>query len=293
MTLLQERRRMGFVLLTPSIVILFVLILGPLTYTFLLSFQELNISNPAKGQEFVGLQHFRDIIAEPLWWTSLAHTVYFVAADLLIGIPMGLTAALMLNRRVVAKGVVFAVVLFPYVLAPVVNSLIWKLIYDPNYGSLNGLLFQFGIIDEYVQWLANPRLSMVMLIVANLWQGTPFAIVLFLAGLKTIPLEEYEAASIDGATTVQQFRFITIPHLKPIIYMNVVMKTILTFKIFDLIYTLTGGGPAGSTEVVSMLIYKESFEHVKFGRASAMSFSLLLIVTLLVIAYSRMFREAE
>ena len=172
-------------------------------------------------------------------------------------------------------------------------SLIWKLIYDPNYGLLNGLLTQLGIIKDYVAWLSSPKLAMVMLIIANLWQGTPFSIVLFLAGLKSIPKEEYEAAAIDGASSLVSFLYITIPHLMPIIYMNVVMKTIATFKVFDIIYSLTCGGPGGSTTVVGMLIYKESFEYMKFGQGAAMSFLLLIIVLCFVIIYSRMFKEEE
>jgi ABC-type sugar transport system permease subunit len=144
-----------------------------------------------------------------------------------------------------------------------------------------------------VPWLSKPSLAIIMLIIANLWQGTPFAIVLFLAGLKSIPREEYEAAAIDGASKSASFKYITIPHLWPIIYMNVVMKTILTFKLFDIIYSLTGGGPGGSTTVVSMLIYRETFEYMKFGQGAAMSFLLLILVLLLVVIYSRMFKEEE
>jgi len=218
-------------------------------------------------------------------------TFCFVAADLVIGIPLGLGIALLLDKERKLRGVIFAVILFPYVLAPIVNSLIWKLIYEPNYGLLNGLLFQLGIIDKYIPWLSRPMLAIGMLIVANLWQGTPFAIVLFLAGIKSIPREEYEAASMDGASAIASFRFITLPHLLPIVYMNIVMKTILTFKLFDLVYALTGGGPGGSTTVVGILIYQESFEEMKFGTASAISYILLLLVLGLVFFYSRVFRE--
>ncbi len=284
-------RRLGYLLLTPTILILATIVVYPLVYSFLLSFHNLNIDNPARGTTFTGLANYFEVFASQDWWQALIRTFYFVAADLLIGIPLGMAIALLLNRDLRLRGIIFAVILFPYVLAPIVNSLIWKLIYDPNYGLLNGLLLRLGLIKEYIPWLSNPTLSIVMLIIANLWQGTPFSVVLFLTGPKSIPQEEYEAAAIDGASRTASFLYITLPHLLPIVYMNVVMKTILTFKLFDIIYSLTGGGPAGSTEVVNMLIYKESFEYMKFGVAAAMSYILLILVLGLVVVYSRLFRE--
>jgi ABC-type sugar transport system permease subunit len=293
LSLTAKDRRLGLMLLLPTIIILCAVIVYPMGHSLWLSFQNLNISNPARGRQYVGFQNYLEVLRSDDWWLSLLRILYFVAADLLVGISLGLGIALLLNKERKGKGVILAIIVFPYVLAPIVNSLIWKLIYDPNYGFLNGLLMQLGIIKDYVPWLAKPTLAIVMLIIANLWQGTPFSIVLFLAGLKSIPREEYEAAAIDGASKSASFKYITIPHLWPIIYMNVVMKTILTFKLFDIIYSLTGGGPGGSTTVVSMLIYRETFEYMKFGQGAAMSFLLLILVLLLVVIYSRMFKEEE
>ncbi len=292
-SLAAQDRRLGIALLMPAIIILCAVIVYPMVHSFWLSTQNLNVSNPARGREYVGVQNYLEVLRSSEWWLSLMRTLYFVAADLLIGIPLGLAIATLLNKERRGKGLILAIILFPYVLAPIVNSLIWKLIYDPNYGFLNGLLTQVGILKDYVPWLSKPSLAAIMLIIANLWQGTPFAIVLFLAGLKSIPKEEYEAAAIDGASKLASFKYITIPHLKPIIYMNIVMKTILTFKLFDIVYSLTGGGPGGSTTVVSMLIYRESFEYMKFGQGAAMSYLLLLLVLTLVVVYSRMFKEEE
>jgi ABC-type sugar transport system permease subunit len=292
-TLAAQDKRLGIILLLPAIIILCAVIVYPMAHSLWLSTQNLNVSNPARGREYVGFQNYLEVLHSSDWWLSLLRTLYFVGADLLIGIPLGLSIALLLNKERKGKGIILAIILFPYVLAPIVNSLIWKLIYDPNYGFLNGFLTQLGIIKDYIPWLARPTLALVMLIIANLWQGTPFAIVLFLAGLKSIPKEEYEAAAIDGASRITSFQYITIPHLKPIIYMNVVMKTILTFKLFDIVYSLTGGGPGGSTTVVSMLIYRESFEYMKFGQGAAMSYLLLFFVLILVIVYSRMFKGEE
>ncbi len=253
----------------------------------------MNITIPWKGKVFVGFNNYIDVITDITWWKAILRTLYFVIADITVGITLGLGVALLLNRKLILKPIIFAIVLFPYVLPPIVNALMWKLIYDPDYGFLNGILYQLGLIKDYIPWLSKTSLAIVMLIIANLWQGTPFAIILFLAGLKSIPLELYEAAKIDGSSSWQSFVYITLPLLKPIIYILVVMKTILTFKIFDLIYALTGGGPANTTQVVSMKIYNESFLFFKFGRASAMSYILLGVVMCFVILYMKLFEEKK
>ena len=289
LSLKEKDKRLGYILIAPTIVILALVVVYPLLYALYISFFNLNVAIPWKGKVFVGLENYINVIEDPSWWWAVLRTLYFVIADITVGMTLGLGVALLLNRKFPLKSVVFAIILFPYVLPPIVNALMWKLTYDSDYGFLNGLLYQFGIIKEYIPWLSEPKSAIVMLIIANLWQGTPFAVVLFLAGLKSIPLELYEAAKIDGSSRWQSFVYITLPLLKPIIYVLVVMKTILTFKIFDLVYALTGGGPANATQVVSMKIYNESFSFLKFGRASAMAYVLLGIVTCFAIFYQKLF----
>lgn len=292
-TLKARDKRLGYILIAPTLIILFLVVLYPLLYSFYISFHDLNVAISWKGKIFVGFSNYINVIQDSSWWKAILRTSYFVIADILVGIILGLMIALLLNKKLIIKSLIFAIILFPYVLPPIVNALMWKLIYDSNYGLLNGMLYQFGFITDYIAWLSKTNLAIFMLIIANLWQGTPFAVILFLSGLKSIPLELYEAARIDGSSSWQSFKYITLPLLKPIIYILVVMKTILTFKIFDLIYALTGGGPANTTQVVSMKIYNESFNFLKFGRASAMSYILLGVVACFVIIYMKLFEEKE
>lgn len=292
-TLKAKDRRLGYILIAPTLIILFLVVIYPLLYSFYISFHNMNVAIPWKGKIFVGFANYINVIQDISWWKAILRTLYFVIADILVGVILGLIIALLLNKKLIIKSLIFAIVLFPYVLPPIVNALMWKLIYDSNYGLLNGMLYQFGFINDYIAWLSKANLAIIMLIIANLWQGTPFAVILFLSGLKSIPLELYEAARIDGSSSWQSFKYITLPLLKPIIYILVVMKTILTFKIFDLIYALTGGGPANTTQVVSMKIYNESFNFLKFGRASAMSYILLGVVTCFVIIYMKLFEEKK
>ncbi len=291
LTLEEKDKRLGYILIIPTFLILGIVVVYPLLYALYISFFNLNISIPWKGKIFVGFSNYLYVIKDPTWWAAVLRTLYFVIADITVGITLGLGVALLLNRELPLKSIIFAIILFPYVLPPIVNALMWKLTYDSDYGFLNGILYQLGLIKDYIPWLSNTKTAIIMLIIANLWQGTPFAIILFLAGLKSIPLELYEASKIDGASAWSAFLYITLPLLRPIIYVLVVMKTILTFRIFDLIYALTGGGPANSTQVVSMKIYNESFDFLKFGRASAMAYILLIIVVLFSLFYQRIFEN--
>ncbi len=291
LSLKEKDKRLGYILIAPTIVILVLIVIYPLLYALYISFFHMNVAIPWKGKVFVGLENYINVIEDSTWWHAILRTLYFVIADITIGMTLGLGVALLLNRKFPLKPVIFAIILFPYVLPPIVNALMWRLIYDSNYGFLNGILYQIGFIKGYIPWLSQPKSAIIMLIIANLWQGTPFAIILFLAGLKSIPLELYEAAKIDGSSKWQSFVYITLPLLKPIIYVLVVMKTILTFKIFDLVYALTGGGPSNSTQVVSMKIYNVSFGFLKFGRASAMAYILLGIVACFAIFYQKLFEE--
>ncbi len=253
----------------------------------------MNINRPARGVEFVGVEHYRDTIKNREFWASLGRTAYFVLFDICVGMSLGLGIALLLHKRFHFRGVVRALVILPYVLPPTVNGLIWKWMYNPDYGFLNGILFKLGIISGYKAWLSSPLLALHMLILANLWQGTPFAIMLYLAGLQTIPKELMDAAKVDGATGWQTLTKIILPLLVPISLVMMVLKTIATFKIFDLVYILTGGGPANSTQVISYYIYRESFDFLNIGYGAAISYTLTLVILVLVYVYFKLLKTED
>ncbi|HCZ06056.1 MAG TPA: ABC transporter permease [Thermotogae bacterium] len=288
----KKKRRLGYLLILPALLIIFFVLLFPLVYALYLSFFDVFVGRTLK-LTFVGLRNYLEIMVDSGWWRSFLNTLYFVLADIFIGIPLGFVSALALNRRLRLQGLVLAIVLLPYVLPPIVHALIWKWAFNPDYGFINQTLINLGVIKSSVYWLTNPKLALPSLIVANLWQGTAFATIVYLGGMKSIPSELYEAAKIDGATTFKSVRYITIPLLKPFTSLLLVMKTILTFKLFELVYAVTGGGPAGTTKVVSYEIYKNAFEAFKFGKATAMSYTLLGIVAVIVLIYQRLFKAEE
>ncbi|MEJ5228513.1 MAG: sugar ABC transporter permease [Pseudothermotoga sp.] len=283
----RRKRRLGYLIILPALLILAVVLLFPLLYSFYLSLFSVRFFRGKIDFSFVGLSNYLSVLNDGTWWRSFLNTCYFVIVDVTVGIFLGFVGALILNRRLPLKSLWISLVLLPYVLPPIVHALIWKWAFNADYGFINQTLIMLGIIDKNIYWLTDPKWALPSLLIANLWQGTAFATIIYLGGMKSIPDELYEAAKIDGAKPVQSVWYITVPLLKPFTQLLLVMKTILTFKLFELVYAVTGGGPAGLTRVVSYEIYKTAFEAYKFGRASAMSYILLGIVSLLVIFYRK------
>jgi len=286
----KKKRRLGYLFILPSLIIIFFVLLFPLLFALYMSFFDVVFAGRSMKFYFAGFENYLKVLRDQSWWRSFMNTIYFVLADIFIGIPLGFISALALNRKLPLRSLIIGIVMLPYILPPIVHALIWKWIYNADYGFLNATLLNLGITKETILWLVNPKLALISLIIANLWQGTAFATIIYLGGLKSIPGEIFEAAQIDGATKWHITKDIVIPLLKPFTYLLLIMKTILTFKIFDLVYAVTGGGPAGSTKVVSLEIYYTAFNAFKFGKASAMSYILLGIVAIIVAFYQKFFR---
>jgi len=287
----MQKKQIGILLCLPSFIIIFFVLGYPLGYSIYISFLKMNIASSLRGPEFVGLTNYVKALYDIKLWAAIGRTAYITVWDVLVGTSLGLLMALLLNTMLKGRGILRAIVLFPFILPPVVNGLIWKWVYNPNYGFLNGFLYQIGIIRNYQSWLSQPWTALHMIILANLWQGTAFAYILYLGGLQSIPLQLYDAAKIDGASRYQTLTRITLPLLLPITLVIVVLKTILTFKLFDLIYVLTGGGPANSTQVITYYIYKKSFDFLEFGGAAALSYILTILLLVFVYVYYKLLQK--
>jgi len=262
----------------------------PLVYSLVIMFMDLNVTRPWIGPQFVGLANFAEMGQNPQFWAALGRTVYFAATSVLIGAPVALAFALLLNQPFPLRPLARALMMIPWAIPHVVNGVIWARIYDANYGMLNGALHQLGLIDGYVAWLNNPDYALFLVVMAEVWISTPGLTLLFLAGLQTIPPELYEAAECDGADRWQSFRYVTLPLLKPMGLVVLVLKTISAFGIFDIVYVLTGGGPANSTQVLGYYIYLESFKFLHPGYGAALSYVVAAIILLLVVFYARLIK---
>lgn len=272
-------------MLAPTIAILLALTIYPLIYCIKISLQtESGNWTP---------QNFTRLISDQFFLSALAHTLVYAIIALTIEFLLGLGLAVLLNEQMRARSMFRALLLLPMMLPPIVVGVVWRLMLNSNFGAVNGTLKIVGLNTETLTWTASPKLAMTSVILADVWQWTPFMFLILLAGLQAIPQEPYEAALIDGSSAWQTFRHVTLPLLKPAILIALLLRTMDLLRVFDQIFILTEGGPGFATETVSLYIYRTAFRFSNFGYAAAMSFALLLITNVISVAYIRLLQTRE
>jgi multiple sugar transport system permease protein len=273
--------------LLPSLLFVGIFSVYPIFDSFRLSFYRMILTLPWLGQKFVGWENYRDLSADPVALDSLRTSLIFVAVTTPIEVLLGLAMALVLNESFRGRGWLRAIVLVPWAVPTVVSSQMWRFIFNDRYGLFNFLLF-----GDATQWywapLAEPHLALSSIMIADIWKTSSFAALIILAGLQGIPQELYEAASIDGATTWQKFRQITLPLVKPALLLALVFRTIDALKVFDLVFVMTQGGPADTTNVLQFYGYKKSFAEGMIGYGSAIAVVVFLISLILSTLYIRL-----
>jgi multiple sugar transport system permease protein len=272
-------KTLAFVLLAPTIAVLLALTIYPLIYSIKISLQ-------GEAGNWT-LQNFTRLIADRFFLSALAHTLVYAAIALTLEFLLGLALALLLNSQMRGRAVFRSLLLVPMMLPAVVVGVVWRLMLNSNFGAINGTLKGFGINTDALTWTASPKLAMASVIVADIWQWTPFMFLILLAGLQAIPQEPYEAALIDGSSAWQTFRHVTLPLLRPAILIALLLRTMDLLRVFDQIFILTEGGPGFATETVSLYIYRTAFRFSNFGYATAMSFVLLTITNVISVGYIR------
>jgi len=266
----------------PAVVLLGFVTVYPLLSVLYLSLQRrLLIFDITK---FIGLDNYRFLLNDERFWSALGNTVYFTAASVTLELLFGLAVALLLNRNFPFRGLVTAAVLVPWAIPTVVSARMWEWIYNTDFGVLNYLL---GV---KINWLGSPFWAMNAAIVMDVWKTAPFVVILLLAGLKVIPRELYQAARIDGAGVWQLFTRITLPLLMPVIVVALIFRTLDAFRVFDAVYVLTGGGPANTTETLSIYAYKVLFQTLQFGYGSTLSVVMFLCTGAITVLYIRFLR---
>jgi multiple sugar transport system permease protein len=236
---------------------------------------------------FVGLSHYTDVAQQPRFWMSLWNTSVFTIISVAIELVLGLAIALLINRQFRGRGIVRASVLVPWAIPTVVSALMWKFMFDGQNGIMAKFFHSIGLIPDMGTLLTSKFWSMFAVVFADVWKTTPFMTLLLLAGLQTISDSLYEAARVDGASRIQQFIKITLPLLTPTILVTLLFRTLDAFKIFDLVYVLTGGGPANATEAISIYTYKTMFAQMNFGEGSALSVIGFICIAIISIFYIR------
>ncbi|MBX3062320.1 MAG: ABC transporter permease subunit [Anaerolineae bacterium] len=275
----------------PIVVIMAGLILWPFINAILLSLTTRNAIT--RTEQYVGLANYARLLEDTDFLVTVKNTFVFTFVSVGIKFVVGMIIALLLNSKLPFRGVLTGLMLLPWIVPEVVTALTWRSIYDPIFGGLNPILMQLGVINRPVAWLAEPGLALASVIAVNVWKGIPFYTILLLAGLKAIDKEHYEAAEVDGADSVQRFRYITLPGLRYVIVVTTLLSFITTFNTFGLVYLMTGGGPGGATRLFSILAYEKAILGLRFGPGVATAFSMAPIMALLIFVLARFMRPDE
>jgi multiple sugar transport system permease protein len=281
--------KVALMFVLPMVVIMAGLIFWPFINAILLSLTTRNIVT--RTDQFVGLRNYQLLWKDADFRGAVSNTILFTVASVACKSVIGMTIALLLNSRLPFRNVLTGLMLLPWIVPEVVTAMAWRSIYDPIFGGLNPILLQLGLIDHPRGWLSEPLLAMPSVISVNIWKGIPFYTILLLAGLKAIDRELYEAAEVDGADSIARFRHITIPGLKYVILVTVLLSTISTFNTFGLVYLMTGGGPGGATRLYSILAYERAIVGLRFGPGAAVAFSMAPVLAIFILLLARFMRH--
>jgi multiple sugar transport system permease protein len=279
-----------YVLVAPALLVMCGVLVYPLVSVFRESLYRVE---PALSPDwsFVGLHNYGRILADPDVAGSLSHTAVWTIGSVVLQVALGLGAALALAQAFRGRGVVRAALMVPWATPAVVGALAWKWVYHGQYGLLNSALRGLHLDSLAVAWLGDPHTAMSAAIVANVWRGFPFITVVLLAGVLAIPRELYEAAAVDGASGIAVFRRLTLPLIRPALLISSLLAAIWTFNNFAYIYILTGGGPAGLTDILVTFVYRNGFQFFHWGYASALSVFLFLLVMGSSLIYIRLLQS--
>jgi multiple sugar transport system permease protein len=274
--------------LSPTLIIFGIFVLFPVFFSFFLSFHKWNMFS--SGATFIGLENYRQIIENPEFWSVLKNTAVYTIGTVPLNMILSLIVAFYLNKKLAGKKFLRTMFFAPVIMSSVAAAVIWRWVYEPNFGLLNTILGWFGV--PAINWLNEPTAAMFALIVMGVWKTFGVNMVLFSAGLQGIPGHYYEAAEIDGAGRLSKFWYITIPLLSPTTFFVLVMSIIGSFQVFDTVYVLTSGGPLGTTKVLVFYLYEHAFKFFEMGYASAVAYLMFAIVFTLTMLQTRYLRRS-
>jgi multiple sugar transport system permease protein len=274
-TLRRRDQRFGRLLAMPGLSVLLAVVVFPLGYAALTSFYDYTLIQPT-FDNFIGLGNYREMLEDPYLSTSLWVTLKFVIASVIIEFSFGMAVALAMNSINRFKSFYYVVLLAPLLINPVVVGLMWRMLLHSELGIVNYVIGLVGF--DPVNWLGNPRTAFWTVVLVDIWHQVSFMVILLLAGLSSLPREPYEAARMDGASSLLCFFHITLPLMRPVIIIALLLRFIFAIKTFDIIYIMTKGGPGVATDLVSYFIYRAAFFGLDIGLASAMSVALLLLI---------------
>lgn len=282
---------LGALLIAPTVMIFCLVIVYPLVSAIYLSL--FTIYTPTLRGDFVGLSNYADLMSRHEFWRSLFNTVVWTVSTLFLQVVFGIAMALVLHQNMIFRSLARSLILFPYFVSTVVAVLVWRWLFNDLYGILNHTMLWIGLIGMPLDYLGSMPNAMISVILVGAWKYFPFVVIAVLARLQTIPEHLYEAAKIDGAGPVARFFDVTLPQLRDVLLVVILLRAIWDFKEFDLIFLLTGGGPIISTQTLPLMVYKEAFGLNDMGRASAVAVTMMLVMLVFMLLYLRTTRERE
>ncbi len=293
MSLNKKDSKMGYLLFLPAIFIILLIVLYPTLFAFYLSFTNFSLSN-FQNASFIGISNYLKILTESQYWDSLKNGLVFTVGSIIPQLVLALLLANLLNyKHLKFKRFFRGIMILPWLVPTVTGAMIWKWMFNDLYGVFNHILMNIGLISRPITWLAQSNTAMLSLIITNVWRGLPLMMIMFLAGLQSIPEQMYEAGEVDGATAWQKFTKITLPQLKPVIGVAVILRTIWIFNYYDLPWVMTSGGPASSTTTMPLYAYITSFSGYRLGKGSAITVTMFFILLLFSFVYFKFYVGEE
>ena len=287
LSLRNSEQLLGVGLLLPTIALIAAVVLYPMISTMWLAFFDESLLRPNEPTEFVGLDNFRRLVTDGDFWKIVLNSIVLTAGAVAGEVIIGMIIALAVNASYRGRGLFRTLNILPWVIPSFVTAFVWIWLLHPQFGPVNAFLQLLHIINEPIAWLSNGTTAMISLIAVFVWKGLPWTFLVLLAGLQTIPEDWYEAAKVDGASPWQMFRHITLPALRYVLVIVLVLRTIWTFNSFDMVYLLTGGGPARATLTLPMRVYTAGFREYDIGMSSAIAAVMVVLVVLLSVLMLR------
>lgn len=283
----------GYSLIAPAVILILLIGIVPIFNTFSYSLQNYVLSKP-KDRGFVGLENYVYLLTQDKYFLiSLWNTLRFAFFSVILQLVVGFIGAMLMHKATKGVTLVRAAVLIPWAIPGVIVAQMWSFMFNDQLGVLNQILMNLGIIQENITWLADSFWAFVAVVLTDTWKQFPFVALMLLAGLQTIPHELYESAEVDGAGKIRQFVSITLPNIKPILLVVLLFRTMGALRIFDIVYSMTGGGPANSTTTLLLQAYNYFFKDLNYGKGSAMSTIIFIIIMIMSVIYIKVFRSDE
>ncbi|MDQ0892249.1 multiple sugar transport system permease protein [Paenibacillus sp. V4I9] len=283
----------SYLFVLPALVFMAVFVIFPIAYNVTLSFQDVNVYNLKGEHHFIGLSNYIKSLKDPVFYISMKNSVVFTVLSIFFQFAIGFGLALFFNMKFLGRNLFRSLMLLSWMLPVVITGTIFQWMFSGDYGVINYFLQSLGLISKPISWLSDANTALLGTIVANIWTGIPFNMIILLSGLQTLPTHLYEAAKLDGANRFLQFRHITLPLLRPTILVLFMLGIIYTFKVFDLVFIMTAGGPVTASTVLPIYAYQLSFTTFEFSQGAAVSMIMFLMLIVIAIVYLRMSNKEE